>query len=255
VTDRNFDTLASRLENRVYKSVKGKLRLEILWDDIRENLNLKKKKLTVLDAGGGFGKVSALLAEMGHDIVLCDISSRMLEKAESILNERQVENRVALLHSAFQDLPHELFGQFDLVLFHAVLEWLEKPLESLEILMKFIKPGGHLSLLYYNESAFLFYNALKGNFQMIHGGEYAGDKNSLTPTHPMNPEDIDKILEVYHVKALCKTGVRIFYDYMRPEIQKQRTLEDILEMEKKFCRKEPFVSMGRYIHTLGKLEI
>jgi S-adenosylmethionine-dependent methyltransferase len=38
----------------------------------------------------------------------------------------------------------------DLILFHAVVEWMAAPLEALRVLERLLQPGGYLSCLYYN---------------------------------------------------------------------------------------------------------
>jgi ubiquinone/menaquinone biosynthesis C-methylase UbiE len=45
------------------------------------------ERLVVLDAGGGMGQLSALLAAAGHKVVVCDISNVMLEKAREEFNK------------------------------------------------------------------------------------------------------------------------------------------------------------------------
>jgi SAM-dependent methyltransferase len=42
-------------------------------------------------------------------------------------------------------------GVADLVLFHAVVEWMAEPFKALQVLHKILKPKGHLSCLFYNK--------------------------------------------------------------------------------------------------------
>ena len=46
----------------------------------------------------------------------------------------------------------ELVQVVDLVLFHAVVEWMADAESALEVLSQCLKPGGHLSCLFYNRS-------------------------------------------------------------------------------------------------------
>ena len=48
-----------------------------------------------------------------------------------------------IINSAVQDLSDHISEQYDVVLFHAVLEWLAKPEETLKQLLEYIKPGGY----------------------------------------------------------------------------------------------------------------
>jgi S-adenosylmethionine-dependent methyltransferase len=46
-----------------------------------------------------------------------------------------------------------------------------------------------------------------------------------------------------------KTGVRVFHDYLRDKHKQRDGFDDLLELETRYCRQEPFVSLGRYIHV------
>lgn len=48
-----------------------------------------------------------------------------------------------------------------------------------------------------------------------------------------------------------KTGVRVFHDYLQNKQQQIDKFADILELEQRYCRQEPFVSLGRYIHVMA----
>ncbi len=59
----------------------------------------------------------------------------------------------------------DALGDFDLVLCHAVLEWLAQPQQALHKLFGLIRPGGHLSLMFYNRDALIFRNLIRGNWR------------------------------------------------------------------------------------------
>jgi S-adenosylmethionine-dependent methyltransferase len=46
-----------------------------------------------------------------------------------------------------------------------------------------------------------------------------------------------------------KTGVRVFHDYLREKHQQREKYDDLLALETRYCRQEPWVSLGRYIHV------
>ena len=39
---------------------------------------------------------------------------------------------------------------------------------------------------------------------------------------------------------------------MQKELQQSRTVEDLLEMEMRYCAREPYRSMGRYYHICAR---
>lgn len=66
--DRNFDDLIDRFESRVYDTVKGSWRLQLLQEDLQRFLH--SPPLDVWDAGCGQGQISLWLAEAGHRLTL-----------------------------------------------------------------------------------------------------------------------------------------------------------------------------------------
>jgi S-adenosylmethionine-dependent methyltransferase len=81
---------------------------------------------------------------------------------------------------------------------------------------------------------------------------FAGNPNGLTPFNPLRPEQVKSWLRDEGILVVEKTGIRVFYDYMNKKIRRERSLEDVMEVEKQYCRKEPFASLGKYIHYIGK---
>jgi len=239
--DRNFDDLADKFAANIYGTRKGRLRLDIVVDDVERELGLRfperrggdqaksagensddqaisagensdngvvgkatlypfdplaasaaagptpgpERRLIVLDAGGGLGQFSAALAAMGHSVVLCDVSTVMLERAKRTFEAACGPGLggAVFVQCAAQDLlvhrdaraalglppladcraappgpgpgelpaPGGVTGTVDLVLFHAVVEWMADPLPALQVLETILRPGGHLSCLFYNK--------------------------------------------------------------------------------------------------------
>jgi S-adenosylmethionine-dependent methyltransferase len=252
--DRNFDELARRFSANIYGSPKGQIRLAILQEDLDSLLSHfpANTPLNILDAGCGLGYMALYLAQRGHEVVLCDHSSEMIQAAKQVFADQAPNANVTFIESAVQTLHQHVLGQFDLVLFHAVLEWVSEPQHTLEGLLRFLRPGGYFSLLFYNRNSLVMRNLLRGNFRKLAAEQYAGDPNSLTPSNPLLPEEVYGWLEALGLTVLSRTGVRIIYDYLSREIREQRSLEDIIEMERRFCRQEPFVALGRYMHVLAQ---
>ncbi|SPW28976.1 putative S-adenosyl-L-methionine-dependent methyltransferase [Edwardsiella tarda] len=45
--------------------------------------------------------------------------------------------------------------------------------------------------------------------------------------------------------------MRVFHDYLRDKSQQEGAFDDLLALEQRYCRQEPFVSLGRYIHVMA----
>ncbi len=247
--DRNFDKMADRFEERIYGTFKGELRIELLQEDLR--FLRDGETMSVWDAGCGSGHMAAWLASAGHHLTCCDISYHMLERAKARFAKQG-------LQADFHKLPAQELAatlpQQDLVLFHAVIEWLAKPLEALEIVADRVKPGGDLSLLFFNHHGLIYRNAMRGEWRIKYllDQSWIGKGKKLTPPHPQKPEEMISWLESHNFEIVSHTGIRVFHDYLHEEAQSTTDLEEMRELELRYCREETFRNMGRYVHLLAR---
>lgn len=248
--DRNFDTLIDKFEQRVYDTRKGDWRLKLLKEDL-QNFYQSSKPLTIWDAGCGFAQVSLWLAAQGHQLTLCDLSKKMLHRAEQQFAEANLKARFH--HQAAQNIAPQL-PEFDLVLFHAVLEWLAEPLPGLEIVAKKVKTGGHLSLLFYNRNAMVYTNTLKGawRWKNLLNDSYMGKGSKLTPPNPQYPHEVIEQLQSLGFNIIAHTGIRVFHDYLGKDTLEQSSETELFELEYRYCRMPTYRDMGRYVHLLAQ---
>lgn len=247
--DRNFDDLADRFESRVYDTVKGSWRLQLLQEDLQ---TLKASPpLEIWDAGCGQGQISEWLAEAGHRLTLCDLSSRMLDKARERFASAGLD--AEFHHQSAQSLASQL-DQFDLVLCHAVVEWLAEPLPTLHTITDKVRPGGYLSLLFYNRNAMVYSNVLKGGWRLqpILDDSYIGKGHKLTPPNPQYPHELIAALQAAGFEVQIHTGIRVFHDYLSHQVRDNTDMTTLFELEKRYCRMPTYRDMGRYVHLLLK---
>ncbi|MEJ2142896.1 MAG: methyltransferase domain-containing protein [Gammaproteobacteria bacterium] len=252
MADRNFDDLLGRFDKNIYQSAKGKIRLAMLDSDLRELVPFLQHdhKCTILDAGSGTAEIALLLASHNTQMVLSDISENMLQQAREMFSVQSPDVPVQFIQASIQQLPGKLQQRFDLVLCHAVLEWMEQPRDAIDILYRFIEPGGYLSLMFFNRNSLIMRQMLNGNLKKLKSENFQDKKTTLTPISPLEPETVYYWLEAAGLTIIRKTGIRVMYDYMAGNVRSKRALEDILEMEKRYSGQEPFRSLGRYIHVV-----
>lgn len=252
-SDQNFDNLSSRFRKNIYNTAKGKIRLKILWRDLSEQIpEIENGGLSILDAGAGQGNFALELAKKNHQLTLCDISEKMLSDAKTLFAENEIETNVEFINSSAQDLPQHVNQQYDVVLFHAVLEWLVEPEQTLKQLVKLIKPGGYLSLMFYSKTGLIYQNLTHGNFSHVLNNELAGQGKTLTPTNPQDPAEVYAWLENMKLTTLSKSGVRVFYDGIHRERRKEISETELFELEEQYSRIEPYCQLARYVHVLCK---
>lgn len=251
--DRNFDDLAHRFKRNIYDRLKGKIRLAVLLRDLASHVpplsaQERGKSLRILDAGGGQGQLSIELGRLGHRVTLCDISSNMLSLAKAQFAEAGV--KAEFVHQSIQAHCAANPESYDLVLCHAVLEWVANPQELLAGLKGALDTEGYLSLSFYNLNGMVMKNLLRTNFSKVLKEDYSGYRGSLTPTWPRKTEEVMAWLAPLNLDLRCHSGIRCFHDYILDPEQRNNSPEDQLELELQLSTEEPFRSLGRYIHLL-----
>ncbi|MCW8335059.1 tRNA uridine 5-oxyacetic acid(34) methyltransferase CmoM [Vibrio paucivorans] len=254
--DRNFDDIAHKFAKNIYGSDKGEIRQVIVWEDLQqilERLNADEKPLSVLDAGGGLAQMSQKLAELGHQISLCDLSSEMLQLAEQDIAKNGLLEQYRLIHSPVQKIGEHLDRAVDLVMFHAVMEWLADPKPALETVLEQVKPGGVASVMFYNHHGLVYKNVICGNIPHVLEGMPHRKRFKLQPQKGLKPEEVYQWIEDAGFEICGKSGIRSFSDYIgNMQYMGDYQLEDVLALEKQLCRQEPYLSLGRYIHVWAK---
>lgn len=254
--DRIFDGLAERFGHRIYGNTKGDIRLAVVQEDIQKHIELKPS-MSVLDMGAGLGQMSIWLAKQGHQVDLVEPSADMLASAQQLIAEEGIDKQIHCQQQTAQAFIEQTDQQYDLIVFHAVMEWLAYPKQVLQSLLTLLKPHGHLSVLFYNQHSAVMRSLLVGDFQRIENDQIAAMGNKgFTPISPLDPEHVKSWLEQeWGLDLLCWSGVRCFYDYMRPEARThcdahEDKRQNLIEMEKRYSKKEPWRSMARYQHMI-----
>ncbi len=96
----------------------------------------------LLDVGSGPGAITAALARLASpgQVVGLDAEPRMVERAAAFCVEQGLSN-TSFVQGDAHELPFES-ASFDVVLSHAVLDWLVDPLRALREQLRVLKPGG-----------------------------------------------------------------------------------------------------------------
>ncbi|USS96734.1 tRNA uridine 5-oxyacetic acid(34) methyltransferase CmoM [Serratia symbiotica] len=250
--DRNFDDIAEKFAHNIYGTTKGKIRQAVVWQDLTTLLaQLPQRSLRILDAGGG----------EGHVVVLCDLSGEMIQRAAQLAEQKGVSQNMQFIQSSAQEIAQHLAQPVDLILFHAVLEWIAEPEAALQQLFGCLLPGGALSLMFFNANGLVMRNAVLGNFQLVDPVVRRRRKRSLSPQHPQQPLEVYGWLEQLQVygwleqmrmRISGKTGVRVFHGYLQSRQLQTQKFEQLLALEQHYSRQEPYVSLGRYIHVMAR---
>ncbi|MCX8659579.1 methyltransferase domain-containing protein [Gilliamella sp. B2772] len=251
VNDRNFDDISHIFAKNIYGTTKGKIREAIVWQELENILAKYPKPINILDAGGGQGQIACRLAKLGHNITVCDISKQMLDLAS---HQAQQENlTLNFIHCSIQNLDKFIDQPFDLVICHAVLEWVADPVQIIQSLKRHLKKEGYLSLMFYNYHGLLFKTVTLGNFGYTQSGLAKRKKKTLSPDYPRDPNQVYQWLIEQSFEITNKTGIRVFHDYLTNKSKAETHFDQLLEIEKQYCQSEPYINLARYILVTAKL--
>lgn len=238
--DQSFDGLAKKFHRNIYGTTKGRLRHQLLCDALDECLGSFTSK-RIIELGGGTGVMSDYLSRQGHDVTLTDVSSEILTLAEQHLSD-DITIRHADLFSV-----SDLYD-FDVIICHAVLEWLAEPQQAIKHIAGQMRQDSYLSLTFFNRDAALFGNAIYGNFDYIARGMKVKNQVRLNPQMPLSPQHVISWVAESGLEIISQRGIRCFHDYMRQKDMAESHYDELLTLERQFNTQAPFMWMGKYFH-------
>ena len=253
--DKDFDAMGAAWDRSIYGATKGFIRSEVLWEDMTAQIpGLAEGRLSVLDAGGGSGRLAARMAKAGNRVTLCDPSEEMLALARQTAAEAGVADEVAFVQAKIEDLTSQLRRRFDLVACHAVLEWLGEPEKAPGQLAELMAPSGRLSLLFYNFNAALLKRAMRGEVAGALREMKSGPEARSDGAVPLREEDVRAWLSTAGLEVEHRAGVRIFHDHVEGPLDEQG-LAELLALERRCRMEEPFASLAQHIHLVCGREV
>ena len=254
--DRNFDDISAHFEKKIYGGLKGEIRLAVLRHDIfgwvKSWQQTHTRPLRMLDVGAGLAQISIELAKDGHDVTINDISANMLEIAKQ--NVGEAAQTITWHTCPYQQLDDKLTGKYDLILCHAVLEWLVEPKLIMDFfdrwLVDDVAEKGVLSLCFYNPASFVYRNLVMGNFNLLNNKDFKADNGSLTPNHPVAKDEVIAWIGDHHYQILHTSGLRVFHDYSPLKRGGHTNPQAVIDMEVAYSGQDPYKWLGRYLHFL-----
>ena len=246
-SDRFFTDIAEKFDKNIYGTTKGRLRHQLLLDALAPLLGAPAQK--IIDIGGGSGVMSAAFASAGHEVVLSDAAEDILRQAQQNFAHVNIEQSNITVRQQtllqIDDLAH-----FDVLICHAVLEWLSEPFAALAHFYANMRDGAHLSLSFFNRDAAVMANAVYGNFDYIKKGMKVRNQVRLNPQQPLSPTLVIEELTRLGFTVVDYRGIRCFHDYLRDLNKQQQNYDELLELERTYNQKAPFCWLGRYFHIL-----
>jgi S-adenosylmethionine-dependent methyltransferase len=245
---KRYDSISREYEERYQSGYREEIQNSIVFDTLNELLG--KEKHRILDAGGGTGFYSIPLAAQGHDVVILDISKKMLEIAESKASQLGIQDNIEILVGDMEkiEMPD---ASFDVVLCHLALCHVNEPSRALTEFSRLLRKDGLFSLIVENKLFYAISRAFQGD---LSEALRRLKENKLTVTVPglgrlrtFERNKLLALLERVGLKPVKILGLRIFSDYLLyAHKAPPEDPESLREIEAMLSRSTDYSSIGRF---------
>jgi S-adenosylmethionine-dependent methyltransferase len=236
----------------------GRLRYRLVARTLGTALERLGAPCRVLDAGGGDGADSLLLAGQGHDVTILDHAGALLARAAAAA--AGLAGRVRTVRADLDEPTSlDLVGTagFDLVLCHNVLHYLADVPATVDRLVRMVRPGGVLSLLAPNPAMDVLAMAIRRTspadaLALLD----AGTVRSETFDRDMRRLDASSV-EPALISSGCwvshRFGIRCVIDLIADdELKSDPTFfADLERLELELCDREPYRQTARFWQVLA----
>lgn len=198
----------------------------------------------VLDVAGGNGVEAVRLAALGHEVTVLDPAGAMLNTAIQTADALDVADRLHVVQAGALDAP-EVFTrhEFDVVLCHNLLHYVEEPIEVLSAVLAPLRSGGLLSLLGPN-----------ADFDPMHAAVRAMDP--LLAHRALAREasvgELVALLADLGVEEVVRYGVRCVSDLLPAIDDDPKFLADLERLELALADRMPQLLTARFYHLIAR---
>lgn len=245
---------------RAYKAAPwGRLRFLIVAHTLSKSIaRLGGGSWRILDAGGGDGGDALPLAVAGHSVTVLDPSVPMLEALKQDAADAGVADRIANVKGDIDSIAALDLRDFDLVICHFVLQYLDDLDGPLSRLVSAVRPGGYLSLIAPNRPGEVLARAARGvdpaaAFDLLD----IESNRTLTFDHAVRRIDAETALDALEragCKAVARFGGRIINDLLPDSAPKDDPafFANLLRLEHAVCDREPYLRAGMFWQLLAR---
>ncbi|MDO8649748.1 MAG: methyltransferase domain-containing protein [Candidatus Berkelbacteria bacterium] len=243
----------------IYGGALGNLRIASLLSDLLPWIDARPDLTTILDLGAGHAPMTLELLKQRPNLraILVDPSAELLRSAE----ERQaslgipaasVERIVDSVPGVF---PKLMRTRIDLILCHAVVNWVDEPVSFLHDLVDFCEATGA-------DVSLVFGSTIGKALRFVRNGSLTEALNSaqtvvpqvpsLLGDHQVRPLDPDYVAYILHKRACrlhLKAGVRVFADLAPPGcMDNEHDLAKLAALERATRRRRSYWRLGQLVH-------
>jgi S-adenosylmethionine-dependent methyltransferase len=238
-----------------YTNLYGQVRIHVLHAHLLDHL--PPPPAEIVDIGGGAGNQSIGLARAGFNLTIVDPSSVMLAEADRLLATEPpaVGARVRLVEADGEQALELLGeGQFDGVLCHGVLMYLDDPAPLVSAVCGLVRPNGIVSIVTKNRRTLAAGPAYQGDWRVaLRSFDGERQVNGLgIDTRADDPDDLTERLRDRGIELIAWYGVRTFTEGWARDRPPVDPVDDVLAVELEASRRDPYRQMSRLFHLVGR---
>lgn len=217
--------------------------------------HLPEHECRVLDVGGGAGHQAVALARAGHQVVLLDPDREMLRLAsQSIATEANaVGRRIEMVHGDGESLASCVGGNFDAVLSHGVLMYVEDVTAALGAIVTAARPGGLISVLTKNADSLAMRAGLEGRWSdalaLLDEPTEINQLGVSTRAHTVDA--VTDVLNQAGASTETWHGVQIFADH-HGDKPAGTDFDRVCELEWAVAYRDPYRKIARLFHLIAR---
>jgi len=231
----------------------GRLRYTIAEANLLRHLaDLGDEPLRVLDLAGGNGGDAIRLAARGHHVTIADYAPAMLAAATERAMADGLAGLITCVEADATDLPRDVAeGEFDVVLCHNLLQYMDDVPGTLAAALAPLKPGGLFSVMAFNRHSAPLNIAVR---EMDPASALAALHTDQTRTQTFNSvvtllaaEELIPTLQNLGCHDIAHYGIRNFCDYITDDARKREPAfyADLERLELATTARPPYMHTAR----------
>jgi S-adenosylmethionine-dependent methyltransferase len=227
----------------------GRLRYSLAEANINRHIRPGSK---ILDLAGADGGDAVRLAAQGHDVTIVDFTPSMLAAAKHRAEAAGVQ--ITCVEGDATDLRDD---DYDVVLCHNLLQYMEDPSRALRAAVNSLRPGGFLSVMAINRHA----EALTIAVRKL---DLTGALDALSATEAMThtfaakiclytAEEIAEVLASLGCPVQAHYGIRCVSDYITDDDRKHdpEFFADLERLELALTDRAPYMHTARIFQLVA----
>ncbi len=235
------------------------------WQQIRRKVEISnllrhvgQSGLKILDAGGGNGYAIVPFVQQGYQVMIADYSEAMLADGQKLISELGLGKSVSFILTRLEDLSSVIHDQeFDVVLCHNVLQYVESIPIVLRSILRPLKSQGIVSIICLNRYSIAYHHAfLRGDLQAAKEAIGATETNTIfeSTARALAVDEMVKMLEDEGCVIRADYGLRCMIDYWGDNERKTEpnTLAQLEELEFALSAEYPYKLLARFFQVIAQ---